>query len=352
MKALLLTAALGSAGLGAAEIGCVKDLQGKPYFPLGVNYAWKNWGMDFADQGWSERFKAIQADLDGMQAKGVRTLRWWVFTDFVSSPLWKGEGTARRCVGLPPGWTEHFLQAVDAAHARGIRLYPVFSSFDLGRKGFRDVVVDKELRQSFIEHAVRPLLKAAGSHPGIFAWDIINEPEWLVRKEDGGDPNAALTQGPITLAELRAYIADMAKEIHAQAKQPVSVGSAGLKWCGWQYDFYSGLGLDFFDVHYYDWMTPWFDIMTIPKSSLAKGNAEYGAKPVIVGESMSQPATQYSGKGAPMDHFHFLQGLIRLGYSGYLPWAWTEKPGMDCARAIDPHFKRALAEMNLPGQGR
>ncbi len=350
MKALMFLVTMAGASLCAAQTQYVKDMDGKDYFPIGVNYAWKDWGVDFADQGWDQRFGKIQADFDLMKSRGVRTLRWWVFTDFVTSPLWEGVGTERRCTGLPEGWVKNFMKAVEAAHARGIRLYPVFSSFDLGRKGFMEVVLDKAVRKSFIEKAVRPLLKAAGNNEGIFAWDIINEPEWLVRHEDGGDPNKELTHAPATLAELREYITDMAKEIHARAKQPVSLGSAGLKWCGWQYDFFSGLGLDFFDAHYYDWMTPWFDVTTIPKASLAKMNAEYAAKPVIVGECISQPETQYTGKNKPTDHFRFLQAIIKMGYAGYLPWAWDEKPELDCSKSIDPHLNRALKELKLPGQ--
>jgi hypothetical protein len=350
LKSLLLAGLLSGAGLGAAEIHYIKDMHGKDYFPLGVNYAWVDWGKDFADKGWSERFKRIEKDFDLMRSRGVRTLRWWVYTDFVESPLWKGEGPKRRCTGMPEGWVKNFMLALDAAHARGIRLYPTFSSFDLGRKGFKEVVANKAVRQSFIKNAVRPILKAAGKHEGIFAWDIINEPEWLVRKEDNGDPNKELSHGPVSLAELRAYIAEMRHEVKASASQPVSVGSAGLKWSGWQFDFYSGLELDFFDVHYYDWMTPYFDITTIPKATLGKLSPEYTQKAMMVGETIPKPETQYTGKDRPKDHSRFLGDLIKMGYAGYLPWAWYEKPGMECSESIDPHLNRALKTLKLPGQ--
>jgi hypothetical protein len=234
------------------------------------------------------------------------------------------------------------MKAAEAARARGIRLYPVFSSFDLGRKGFKEVVADPGVRQSFIENAVRPILQAAGKSRVIFAWDIINEPEWLVSKEDGGDPNRELSDGSVSLAELRAYIEAMAQEVHASAEQPVSVGSAGIKWCGWQYDFYSGLGLDFFDAHYYDWMTPWFDITVTPKAQLAKKHPEYGAKAMIIGESIPQPETQYTGKDKPKDHTRFLHDIRAMGYAGYLPWAWNEKPELDCRGSLEPTFSMII----------
>ncbi len=350
VRFLVLLFALSAANLCAAGNTYVKDMAGKDYFPLGVNYAWQDWGVDFSDQGWAERFPKIEANLDLMKARGVRTVRWWIYTDFVTSPLWEGEGKKRRCVGMPEGWVKNFLKTVEAAHARGIKLYPVFSSFDLGRKGFKEVVSEKAVRKSFIEKAVRPILEAAATHEGIFAWDIINEPEWLVRKEDGGDPNKELSHGPLSLKEVRAYVKDMAREVHTRAKQPVSVGSAGLKWCGWQYDFYSGLGLDFFDVHYYDWMTPWFDITSTPKSRLAQGHKEYGEKPIIVGETIGLVEKFYTGKEKPKDHGRFLRDIIAMGYSGYLPWAWNERPDSACADSITPHFNQALRELSLPGQ--
>lgn len=182
-----LAALFAAEGLQAAA-PTVKDMNGRDSFPLGVNYAWVDWGRDFHSVGFEERFRRIQKDLDLMRSRGVRTLRWWVYTDFVESPLWKGTGKDLRCTGLPPGWVENFLTVLEAAHERGIRLYPVFSSFDLGRKGFQAVVTHPPTRKSFIEKAVRPILEAAGKHPGVFAWDILNEPEWLVRKEDGGGP--------------------------------------------------------------------------------------------------------------------------------------------------------------------
>ena len=103
MKTLMLAALMAGANLSASEIHYVKDMNKKNYFPLGVDYAWKDWGKDFRDRGWPKRFKTIEKDLDQMKARGVRTLRWWIYTDFVDSPLWTGKGPKRRCTGMPKG---------------------------------------------------------------------------------------------------------------------------------------------------------------------------------------------------------------------------------------------------------
>src|SRR6185503_6705441 len=129
-----------------AKINGVTWMDGKPYFPLGVNYAWKDWGKDFNDKGWDARFKRIQADFDSMHQRGARVVRWWVYTDFVDSPFWDEKGY---CTGMPKGWVKNFLLACDAAHARGMKLYPTFSSFDMGRSGRDAVMGRKAVRKSF-----------------------------------------------------------------------------------------------------------------------------------------------------------------------------------------------------------
>jgi len=39
-----------------------------------------------------------------------------------------------------------------------------------------------------------------------------------------------------------------------------------------------------------------------------------------------------------------------MGYSGYLAWAWNERPEGDCSKSIDNHLNQALKELKLPGQ--
>src|SRR6185369_7312897 len=81
------------------------------------------------------------------------------------------------------------------------------------------------------------------------------------------------------------------------------------------------LGLDFFDIHYYDWMTKWFNPAEIPVSTL-DFHSDNG-KPVIVGEVMGNPVTEYTGPGAPLNHYQMAVSLYQNGYSGYMPWAWN-----------------------------
>jgi catechol 2,3-dioxygenase-like lactoylglutathione lyase family enzyme len=45
----------------------------------------------------------------------------------------------------------------------------------------------------------------------------------------------------------------------------------------------------------------------------------------------------------------FLHDIRAMGYAGYLPWAWNEKPELDCRGSLEPHFNRALKTLKLPG---
>ena len=67
--------------LGGGDAGCT-------FWPVGVDYAWQDWGNDFATAGWATRWPTIQTALNTMAADGVHAVRWWVFTDFGSSPNW------------------------------------------------------------------------------------------------------------------------------------------------------------------------------------------------------------------------------------------------------------------------
>jgi hypothetical protein len=315
-------------------------------WPVGVNLAWYDWDNDFSDNGWVARFVKIKAQMDTMASQGVHALRWWVFPDGNVAPLWSGAAEGSRCIGLPDKWIDHMVEIADYAKAKNIRLYFCFTSFDWGynnRSWNHDDVFDNAtVRRSFLDNAVKPILGALGSHEGILGWDIINEPEWLIDSADGGNPNSACES--FSLANMRAFVKAMAECVHTYAKQPVSVGSASMKWCGGQYQFWTGLGLDFYDFHWYDWATPYFNPLKTSPAALGLD------KPCIIGEVMPNPESS----SLAMTHQQILEGIYANGYSGYLPWSWNDSAN-DCKPYIDPsfnNFEKAYPEVNrIQGTG-
>jgi hypothetical protein len=312
-----------------AAVSRIPWMNGNTLWPVGVNLAWYNWDQDFLDNGWDTRFTAIKAQFDTMASQGVHAVRWWVFPDGNTAPLWSGAQEGSTCTGLPTNWVTHMVEMADYAKSKNIRIYFCFTSFDWGYNGrswnHDDIFDNATIRKSFLDNAVKPILQALGTHEGVMGWDVINEPEWLIQSADGGDPNGSCES--FSLANMRAFAKDVADYVHLYAKQGVSVGSASMKWCGGQYQFWTGLGLDFYDFHWYDWATPYFNPFTTAPSALGL------EKPCIIGEMMPNPQSA----SIAMTHQQVLEKLYANGYAGYMPWAWNDSAN-DCKPYINPSF--------------
>lgn len=311
------------------------------YWALGANYAWNSWGNDFNDNGWTDRFNSIKSQFDDMASKGVHSVRWWVFCDMWAAPLFSSSGESGLCTGLPNKWIDHMIEATNYAKSKNMKIYYTFTSFDVARNGnawdHDSVLKDPVVRKSFIDNAVKPIVQELGTNDGVMGWDVVNEPEWMIAKADNGEPNSELET--FSLSTVRSFVKDMVDCIHTYAKQPVSVGSASMKWCKGQYDFWSGLGLDFYDFHWYDWATPWFNPLKTSPADLKLD------KPVIIGEMM--PDTVNSS--LKMTHQQVLEGILKNGYSGYMLWAWTDDK-INCVNKTSPDFANFVAahpELNI-----
>ena len=322
-------------------------LNGCTVWPLGCNFAWNQWGTDFSNSNWAANWATDQSDLTTMYNDGVRVVRWWVFTDFGSSPTWSGTGNGSTCTGLPAGWAANMVTAANWAAAKGMKFYFCFSSFDMGNAAntgwaHDDVMTNSTVQASFINNAVIPICQALKGNQGVFGFDIINEPEWIIQASDNGGASSGYRQN--SLANLQAYVKAMATAIHANADQPCSVGSACIKWNGKDYNFWQGLGLDFFDAHFYDWMVPYYDPTTVAPSTLTwyKSGSPDAGKPMFIGESISTPNSQYTGSTSGIAGNTNAQQALAIavmnnGYSGILPWAWTDSAN-NCQASITPSW--------------
>jgi len=205
---------------------------------VGINYPWLHCGWDFGPEppGYGpRRSDEVRADLTRLAAAGVRIVRWFVLADGFTY------GTAlaapRRVKGrfrfdaearLAPGFLDDFAALLALCSELGLQLLPVlvdhmFAFPGLDRdsedartlalwdrtetsdkkpgvrllearerasrlphgyvKGGRaDVLARPLVSRRFFDNVLAPLLALSQRHAHvIYAWELINEPEWIMR---------------------------------------------------------------------------------------------------------------------------------------------------------------------------
>eukprot|EP00727_Mastigamoeba_balamuthi_P010800 m51a1_g6342 putative non-processive endoglucanase (318) ;mRNA; f:37324-38351 len=242
---------------------------------------------------------------------------------------------------LPDGFLDHVEEAVNYAKSIGLLVYPALMSFDWGKGNHLhpEIINDTEARQSWIDNAITPLVERLKSNSGVFAWDLWNEPEWIVASTDGGEPGNGCSS--FKLADIKALMNGILSMMRAKGvKQPVSMGSASLKFMT-QKKLWNDLDLDFWDFHWYSWATPYFNPLLSNASEVISPS-----KPVIIGEIMADPsqdsvlasaANTWCNGQICTDHGRLITKLAKLGYSGYMPWSWTDSSSL-AESYIGSHF--------------
>src|SRR5215470_3617680 len=229
----------------------------RPDFFLAVNYPWLGYGADFGRSPWGHNGvsrasarAAVAADFTAIRSSGVSVVRWFLLGDGRSGIRYENE--------IPLGPDEFLFVdvavALDLAAQSGVRI--CFSLFDFlwlqtpepataAAKGAflgRNALQFAGGREALLQRILIPLFCEFRAHPGLFAWEIVNEPEWAI-------PEFQRSQkATLPLADARAFFAEIADTIHQEsAGIPVSLGSARLQWVrAW-----SKIGLDHLQAHYY-----------------------------------------------------------------------------------------------------
>jgi len=268
----------------------------------GANLPWVHYGIDFGANAWRpeggvsqpEELAMLDITFARLAASGMSWIRWFLFCD--------GRAGIRFTPGgRPAGIDDHLFRDVDAAvesaQRHGIRIMFVLLDFlwcdpasivrgvQLG--GRSQVLADPEHRNALLDTVLKPVLERYGAEPAVFAWDIINEPEWIKTVE---------------WIEVRTFIDDTARLVHSLTSHPVTVGSAGVRWR----ENYLSLGLDFYQVHWYDNLERHNRLET-PVSMLGFD------RPVLLGEFPTRGSSRT---------FDNIVGTARAaGYSGALYWS-------------------------------
>lgn len=201
---------------------------------IGINYPWYNYSWDFGTppRGWTPRAAwttHIANDLAAFQRCGVRVVRWFILADGItygyggyaphrSGNQWRFD----RIPAIDQAVLDDFRQLLQVFSRQAIKLIPVlidykwalpgldrltrdrptleawYGTFDSTAQlqqaqtraqslpqgyvkgGRSDVIYDPRKSSQFLRQVLEPLLAISRRHrQTIYAWELINEPEWI-----------------------------------------------------------------------------------------------------------------------------------------------------------------------------
>jgi hypothetical protein len=278
------------------------EANGSPRFLAGANLPWVHYGIDFGANGWRTGGGIAQAPerdelhrvFAQLAAGGVQVIRWFLLCDGRA-------GIRFSDGGRPLGLDDFVVRDIDAALeiAARHRIQIVFVVLDflwcdaprvvhgVQMGGRAHVLGDAGPREALLHLVFRPLFERYGREPAILAWDIINEPEWITA---------------VPTARIDDFLQESIALARSATSQLITVGSAGTRWR----DRYTHLGLDFYQVHWYDGLERQPALDT-PVSQLGFD------RPVLLGE--------FPTKGSARTPENIVSTARAAGYAGAFYWS-------------------------------
>jgi hypothetical protein len=278
------------------------DANTPPRFLAGANLPWVHYGIDFGANAWRPGGGIAQpeerAQLDRvfaqLAASGVHSVRWFLLCDGRAGIRFNEGG---RPLGLDEFIVRDIDTAIDMATQHRVQIIFVLLDFlwcdgarvvrGVQMGGRAHVLKDRARRESLLELVFRPLFERYGRETAILAWDIINEPEWITS---------------ISRSHVGDFLRESVTLVRSTTTQLVTVGSAGVRWR----DRYRHLGLDFYQVHWYDGLEQQPPLDT-PVAHLGFD------RPVLLGEFPTKGSTR-----TPED---IVSAARTAGYAGAFYWS-------------------------------
>lgn len=193
-------------------------------FALGVNFPWVTCGHDFGPRpsAWAGArptdWSAVERELTALRALGACVVRFWILAGGVNYPVGRdahaiadvvpfhapypsrwawARGRAHRFEPrtdpppLPDAFLDDFTRLLAACRAAGVALLPSLFSFEIflpildqkggPKSGGRGAFVLGNRTPRFFDGVLEPLLERSEAYrDAIFAWEVMNEPDWAV----------------------------------------------------------------------------------------------------------------------------------------------------------------------------
>jgi hypothetical protein len=311
----------------------------KPPFLLGANLPWVTYGGDFGRGPWTpDGGLASRADLARVREvlgraadAGARVIRWFLLCDGRA-------GVRIDPRGVPLGLDDRVAPDIEAAlalaDAAGLGVMftvfdfhwclPTVSTPDAARQR-RLALAEPARCDALLSRVLVPLWRRFGGEPVIRAWDLMNEPEWVTLGVGAWNPRLAVDAG-----DMRAFLRVAARCARDETRHPVTVGSARLATLG----LVEGLGLDFYQPHWYDRLDRRVPLATPVARALRDA-------PLVLGE--------FPSRGSRLNVAEIVATARAAGYRGALAWSLlADDSASDAAQVIDGLARASAAVGDEP----
>lgn len=333
------TATSGAGGSGCIDL-CSTDggvqWECKTRFLYGTNWAWRNWGADFGGvaawgkQGVAQASVSVSSEMQAMRTAGVSVIRWWMWPRLLTESIQFGDDDAPS--SIEGSLIADVQKALELAEVNDV--YLIFTPFSFDNfaptaveggvlsRSLEPMVTDPARRQKLMDNLITPLAQAVESSPyrkRMIAWDMLNEPEWAIAGPGlygGEDFTPSPSLEAVTHAQMEAFLKEMTSTLRASSRALVTIGSAAIKWS----KAWSQVDVDFYQLHYYDWVYAWYPYQTVTLQSVGLTD-----KPVVMGEFPNQGLAAVGGNPA-RTAAELQTDLWNQGYAGTISWAYNDGP--------------------------
>ena len=189
----------------------------KQLFVSGGNIAWINFARDVGPG--ETDLQTFESIFKSVRRNGGNVLRFWVHIDGTVTPKWSGNQVS----GPGENTIRDLRDILDLAADNNITLLLSLWSFDMlqGNKTQAElqrnlaILNDSSATQTYIDNALVPMVEALSDHPGLFAWEIFNEPEGMV-EENGlvGGAGGWSTGDRVPISSIQQFVNLTAGAIH------------------------------------------------------------------------------------------------------------------------------------------
>ena len=310
-KRIVLTMLVSLILFSGVQVIPSKSVRRSEPFVLGCNLPWLDgrmgWDIAFHEEwgyGFDQpRIEVIFADL---QEIGFTAVRWWLFADCRAGLRFDADG---KVTGIQSEVLSHLdIILNELCPKYGLTLYLCLLSSLINSDHF-GIITHSSIRQSYIEHVVKPLVRRYHNNPSLYAIDLMNEPEADIRGRYGNWTPKGTDEKTI-----QTFLRECAEAIHSIAPDMrVSVGSGWHSFENLQRGLYSDLGLNFYDFHTYN------DTGHLPVLERLRLDA-----PCLIGEfNVTLTQTSDEVKQAEVVD-RFLREALEKGYAGAFFWCYED----------------------------